>query len=87
MGGIECVIWPYWIQRCIANVRAIFDDSINVALCSQRGMHLGVCAVLFNCGFGECEMVRHRFGSDMNAPALAPTHQRQPFSHLGELIC
>jgi hypothetical protein len=21
----ECVVWPYWIQRCASNVRAIFD--------------------------------------------------------------
>ncbi len=21
----ECVIWPYWIQRCTSNVRALFD--------------------------------------------------------------
>ena len=27
--GIECVIWPYWIQRCISNVRAIFDNNVN----------------------------------------------------------
>lgn len=26
--GIECVIWPYWIQRCISNVHAIFDDRV-----------------------------------------------------------
>lgn len=23
--GCECVIWPYWIQRCESNVRALFD--------------------------------------------------------------
>jgi|CXWL01.1.fsa_nt_gi hypothetical protein len=21
----ECVIWPYWVQRCAANVKALFD--------------------------------------------------------------
>ena len=26
--GIECVSWPYWIQRCERNVRALFDDSV-----------------------------------------------------------
>jgi hypothetical protein len=26
--GIECVIWPYWIQRCVRNVHAIFDQDI-----------------------------------------------------------
>jgi len=25
--GCECVIWPYWIQRCESNVRALFDRS------------------------------------------------------------
>lgn len=25
--GIECVIWPYWAQRCASNVRALFDQS------------------------------------------------------------
>ena len=27
--GIECVLWPYWIQRCISNVVAIFDKDVN----------------------------------------------------------
>lgn len=27
--GIECVLWPYWIQRCVANVRAIFEPNAN----------------------------------------------------------
>ena len=26
--GIECVIWPYWIQRCELNVKALFDNTI-----------------------------------------------------------
>src|SRR5262249_49076360 len=25
--GCECVVWPYWIQRCESNVRALFDAS------------------------------------------------------------
>ncbi|GAB6283080.1 MAG: hypothetical protein STSR0008_18350 [Ignavibacterium sp.] len=25
---IECVIWPYWIQRCEKNVKAIFENDI-----------------------------------------------------------
>lgn len=25
--GIECVIWPYWIQRCELNVKIIFDEN------------------------------------------------------------
>jgi len=27
--GHECVLWPYWIQRCASNVRAIFDSSVS----------------------------------------------------------
>lgn len=27
--GYECVIWPYWIQRCERNVHSIFDRSIH----------------------------------------------------------
>jgi hypothetical protein len=27
--GYECVLWPYWIQRCASNVRAIFDPSVS----------------------------------------------------------
>ena len=27
--GIEVVNWAYWIQRCEANVRALFDDTVN----------------------------------------------------------
>lgn len=26
---IECIIWPYWIQRCSRNVRAIFEDDVS----------------------------------------------------------
>lgn len=26
--GVECVLWPYWIQRCAANVKAIFDPNV-----------------------------------------------------------
>ena len=26
--GYECVLWPYWIQRCATNVCAIFDSSV-----------------------------------------------------------
>ncbi len=25
--GVECVLWPYWIQRCAANVKAIFNPN------------------------------------------------------------
>lgn len=26
--NVEYVIWPYWIQRCSSNVKAIFEDNI-----------------------------------------------------------
>lgn len=40
--GVECVIWPYWIQRCIANVRAIFDDNINgLGVLWSTNIHFG----------------------------------------------
>lgn len=26
--GCECVVWPYWIQRCASNVRALFDTAV-----------------------------------------------------------
>lgn len=26
--GFECVLWPYWIQRCSLNVKALFDPSV-----------------------------------------------------------
>jgi hypothetical protein len=26
--GIPCIIWPFWIQRCSKNVRAMFDQSV-----------------------------------------------------------
>lgn len=26
--GVECVLWPYWIQRCASNIRAIFEYNI-----------------------------------------------------------
>jgi diadenosine tetraphosphate (Ap4A) HIT family hydrolase len=26
--GCECVIWPFWIQRCARNVRALFDPEV-----------------------------------------------------------
>ena len=26
--GIECIDWPYWIQRCENNVRAIFESNV-----------------------------------------------------------
>jgi hypothetical protein len=26
--GYECVLWPFWIQRCTSNVNALFDSSV-----------------------------------------------------------
>jgi hypothetical protein len=40
--GIECVLWPYWIQRCISNVRAIFDDNVNgLGVLWSTNVHFG----------------------------------------------
>jgi len=40
--GIECVIWPYWIQRCISNVRAIFDGNVNgLGVLWSTNIHFG----------------------------------------------
>ena len=25
---LECVIWPYWVQRCSSNVKALFDRDV-----------------------------------------------------------
>jgi hypothetical protein len=38
--GDECVIWPYWIQRCERNVRALFDSSVEglAAVWSTKAM-------------------------------------------------
>lgn len=27
--GIEYVIWPYWIPRCISNIRTIFEEDVS----------------------------------------------------------
>ena len=27
--GYECVLWPYWIQRCSRNIRAVFEEEID----------------------------------------------------------
>ncbi len=27
--GYECILWPYWIQKCETNIKAIFDNKIN----------------------------------------------------------
>ncbi len=43
--GTECVIWPYWIQRCTANVKAVFDDSINgLGALWSTNIHFGTFA-------------------------------------------
>lgn len=40
--GIECVVWPYWIQRCETNVRVLFgnDDDGLAAVWSTKA-HFG----------------------------------------------
>lgn len=40
--GIECILWPYWIQRCISNVRAIFDKDVNgLGVLWSTNIHFG----------------------------------------------
>ncbi len=40
--GMECVLWPYWIQRCISNVRAIFDNDVNgLGVLWSTNVHFG----------------------------------------------
>lgn len=40
--GDECVIWPFWIQRCTRNVRALFDpDARGVAAVWSTKAHFG----------------------------------------------
>ena len=37
--GVECVIWPFWMQRCARNVRAMFDEPVQglAAVWSSKG--------------------------------------------------
>lgn len=40
--GIECVLWPYWIQRCISNVRAIFNSDVSgMGVLWSTNVHFG----------------------------------------------
>lgn len=40
--GIECVLWPYWMQRCISNVRAIFDNNVKgLGVLWSTNVHFG----------------------------------------------
>jgi len=40
--GVECVVWPYWIQRSAANVRAIFDPEVQgLGLLWSTNVHFG----------------------------------------------
>jgi len=40
--GIECVIWPYWIQRCVSNVRVIFSNKENgLGVLWSTNIHFG----------------------------------------------
>ncbi len=40
--GVECVLWPYWIQRCISNVRAVFDNDVRgMGVLWSTNVHFG----------------------------------------------
>ena len=43
--GIECVCWPFWIQRCKQNVLALFDPSVKGigALWSSKALFGNFC--------------------------------------------
>lgn len=43
--GVECVCWPFWIQRCERNVKALFDDSVSGlgALWSSKALFGNFC--------------------------------------------
>jgi hypothetical protein len=58
----ECVIWPYWIQRCSSNVRAIFEDNIQGygALWSTE-IHFG--SFTFNNSAEIIEKITKRFNA------------------------
>lgn len=63
--GIECVIWPYWIQRCIANVRAIFDNSINgLGVLWSTNVHFG--SFVFPDAAQAIEAINARFRATRN---------------------
>jgi hypothetical protein len=37
----ECVIWPYWIQRCVSNVETLFDGARGIASVWSTKAHFG----------------------------------------------
>lgn len=40
--GIECVVWPYWIQRCETNVKVLLGDDIEgIAAVWSTKAHFG----------------------------------------------
>ena len=43
--GVECVCWPFWIQRCERDVKALFDSSVNGlgALWSSKALFGNFC--------------------------------------------
>jgi hypothetical protein len=58
--GMECVLWPYWIQRCISNVRAIFDDDVNgLGVLWSTNVHFGM--FVFPDSARVIESINYRF--------------------------
>ncbi len=58
--GIECVLWPYWIQRCISNVRAIFDNNVNgLGVLWSTNVHFGT--FVFSDSAQVIESINDRF--------------------------
>lgn len=63
--GIECVIWPYWIQRCTTNVKAIFDDKIcGLGALWSTNIHFG--DFYFDNSSEIIETINSRFNAERN---------------------
>jgi hypothetical protein len=61
--GVECVIWPYWIQRCASNVRAIFDSDVRgLGVLWSTNVHFGT--FVFDDSAQMIEEINNRFQAD-----------------------
>ncbi len=63
--GIECVLWPYWIQRCVLNVRAVFDSNVNgLGVLWSTNVNFG--AFVFSDSAQVIEGINDRFRASRN---------------------
>lgn len=58
--GVECVLWPYWIQRCIRNVLVIFEKA-NRGLASVWSTNALFGDFVVNDAAGTVEQLTSRF--------------------------